>query len=114
MSAAQGAKGKLYLARASREASGMIGASGDISLPCLSPCGVIKRAQPPVARFCLALGARGTLSQGGEPRGPPTMVLAPIDVMNVTVHSQQEHGNHTLTRYDSGHSTMMTSIPPQR
>jgi hypothetical protein len=45
---------------------------------------------------------------------PPTTVLAPIDVMDVTMHSQQEHGNHVLTRYDSGHSPMMTSIPQQQ
>jgi hypothetical protein len=34
--------------------------------------------------------------------------------MDMTVHSQQGHRNHALTRHDPGHSTMMTSIPPQQ
>jgi hypothetical protein len=92
----------------------MIGVLGNISLPRPSPHGVIKSTRPPAARFHLARGARGTLKQEGEPRGPLTTALAPLDGMDVTMHSQQEHGNHALTRHDPGHSTTMASIPPQQ
>jgi hypothetical protein len=90
----------------------MIGISGDISPPRPSPRGIIKSARPPAARFHLDRGARGTLWQDEEPWGPPTTALAPIDGMDVTVHSQQEHENYALTRHDPGHSTMTTPIPP--
>jgi hypothetical protein len=46
--------------------------------------------------------------------GGPNYGTHSIDVMDVTMHSQQEHGNHTLTRHDPDHSTTMTSIPPQQ
>jgi hypothetical protein len=68
----------------------------------------------PSAYFCLARGTRGTLWLDGEPQGPPTTALTPADGTDVTVHSQQEHGNHALTQHDLGHSTTMTSIPLQR
>jgi hypothetical protein len=71
-----------------------------------------KVPDPPAARFRLVREARGTLRLDGEPWGPPTTTLATIDGMDVTVHSQQEHVNHTLTRHDPGHSTTTPSIPP--
>jgi hypothetical protein len=48
--------------------------------------------------------------------GPPlpTAALTPADGTDVTVHSQQEHGNHALTQHDPIHSTTITSIPLQR
>jgi hypothetical protein len=70
------------------EASSTIGTSGDISLPHPSPHGVIKSARPPAVCFHLARGARGTLRQDEEPRGPPTTALATIDGLDVTMHSQ--------------------------
>jgi hypothetical protein len=38
----------------------------------------------------------------------------PTDGTDVTTHNEQEHGNHTLTQHDLGHSTTMTSIPLQQ
>jgi hypothetical protein len=80
----------------------MIGVFDDISPLRPTPRG----AFPPHPR-----GTWNTQARWGA-IGPPTIVLAPIDVVDVTVHSQQGHMNHTLTRYDPGHSTTMTSIPP--
>jgi hypothetical protein len=51
----------------------------------------------PLAYSHLARGTRGTLRQDGEPRGPLTVAPAPADRTDVTMHSQQEHGNHALT-----------------
>jgi hypothetical protein len=93
--------------------SGEMGALGGIFPLCLSPGDVIKVPNP-LSLLHLARGTRGTLWQDGEPWGPPTTAPAPADGMDVTMHSQQEHGNHALTQHDPDHSTMMTSIPLQR
>jgi hypothetical protein len=45
---------------------------------------------------------------------PQTAAPALADGTDVTVHSQQEHGNHVLTQHDPSHSTTTTSIPLQR
>jgi hypothetical protein len=73
-----------------------------------------RKRPTPSAYFHLARGTRVTLWQDGEPQGPPTAPPAPADGMDVTVHSKQEHENHTLTQLDPDHSTTMTSIPLQR
>jgi hypothetical protein len=114
VSVAQGVNDKLYLARACGEASGTIGILGTISLSHSSPHGIIKGAWPPHGAFPrLARGAHGTLRQDGEPRGPQHGARS-IDVVDVTVHSQQGHRNHALTWVDPGHSTTTTSIPPEQ
>jgi hypothetical protein len=46
--------------------------------------------------------------------GPPTAAPAPANGTDMTVYSQQEHGNHALTQNDPSHSTTMTSIPLQQ
>jgi hypothetical protein len=51
-------------------------------------------APDPSAYFYLARGTRGALWQDGEPRGPPTAAPTPADGTDVTVHSEQGHGNH--------------------
>jgi hypothetical protein len=49
-----------------------------------------------------------------EATGAPTVAPTPANGTDMTMQSQQEHGNHALTQHDPGHSTMMTSIPLQR
>jgi hypothetical protein len=77
------------------------------------PRDVIK-APNPSAYFCLARGTRGALWQDEEPQEAPTMTPTPTDGTDVTVHSQQEHGDRALTQCDPSHSTTMIFIPLQQ
>jgi hypothetical protein len=93
--------------------SGDIGASSGIFHLARAPMTSSKRLTPS-AYFCLTRGTCGTLRQDGEQRGLPIVTPAPFDGTDMTMHSQQEHGNHALTQHDPSHFTTMTSIPLQR
>jgi hypothetical protein len=46
--------------------------------------------------------------------GALTAAPIPADGTEMTVHSEQKHMNHALTKHDPGHSTTTTIIPLQR
>jgi hypothetical protein len=69
------------------EASGAIGVLSDISLPRPNPYDVIKAPDPPRHAFASSEGHVEPLGKTGS-QEPPTTALAPIDEMDVTVHSQ--------------------------
>jgi hypothetical protein len=114
MSATQGTNGELYLTRVLRRGLRHDRCLGRQFPLRPSPYDVIKTPDPPRR---VSASPEGHVEPSGKTwshGGPPTTALAPIDGMDMTVHSQQEHRNHTLTRHDPGHSTTMTSIPPQQ
>jgi hypothetical protein len=81
------------------KASGEIDASGNSFRLARAPVTSSKHPTP-LVYFCLARGTRGALWQDREPRRPPTAAPTPGDGTDVTVHNQQEHGDHALTQHD--------------
>jgi hypothetical protein len=96
-----------------RKVSGEIGALGGSFRLAPSPHDVIKAPDPLGILPPRPRDTWSPLARRGA-TGPPTAALTSTDGTDVTVHSQQEHGNHALTQHDPGHSTTMTSIPLQR
>jgi hypothetical protein len=97
MSAAQGMDDKLYLAQALRR-----GIRHDRSLRrhlSASPEPPRRHQRRPTPREAFPPRPRDTWNpqERRGATGPPTTVLAPIDVMDMTVHSQQGHKNDALT-----------------
>jgi hypothetical protein len=114
MSVTCGTNDKLHPTRALRRGLGRDGRLGRHLSVSPEPHDVIKAPNP---LSLLPPRAEGHVEPSGKTVShgtPPTMAPAPADETDVTVHSQQEHGNHALTQYDPGHSTTMTSIPLQR
>jgi hypothetical protein len=114
MSAAQGANDKLYLARALWR-----GLRHDRRLGrhlSVSPEPPRRHQRRPTPRGTFPPRPRGTWNPQARwgATGTPDYGTRSIDMMDMTVHSQQGHQNHPLTQHDPGHSTTTTSIPPQQ
>jgi hypothetical protein len=112
MSVGQGVNDKLYLARALRRGLGHNRRlERHLTISPEPPRHHQRRLTPHGAFLPRPRGAWNPQARRGA-TGAPNYGTRSIDVMDVTVHSQQEHGNHALTRHDPDHSTTMTSIPP--
>jgi hypothetical protein len=84
--------------------SGTISVSPDpsnVSTGAPDPLGVLLPRPRDTLSLLARWGATGAL----------TMVPTPANGTDVTVHSEQEHGNYALTQHDPSHSTTTTTIP---
>jgi hypothetical protein len=111
MSAAQGANNKLYLTRALRRGLEHDRCLGrHLSISPEPPWHHQRRPTPRIAFLPRPMGMWNPQARWGATGGPNYGTRS----IDVTVHSQQGHRKHTLTRHDPGHSITMTSIPPQQ
>jgi hypothetical protein len=79
----------------------------------LEPHDIIKSARPRAPSGMTSASPEGHAKPSSK-TGTPTTAPTPVDGMDMTVHSEQEHRNHALTQRDPGHSITTTSIPLQR
>jgi hypothetical protein len=108
-----------------RKASGKADPSGNSSaspephdvIKAPNPYNVSMRAPNPYAPSgTFSASPRDVWRPLAKPRATGALTASPIptDGTEMTVHSEQEHGNRTLIQHDPGHSTMTISIPLQR
>jgi hypothetical protein len=106
-------RANLRPARALRRGLGRDRCLGRQFLPHLSPDDIIKAPDPLGVLSPRPRDMWSPLEIWGA-TGPPITAPTPCDGMDMTVHSEHEHGNHALTQHDPSHFTMMTSIPLQQ
>jgi hypothetical protein len=115
MSAAQGANDELYLVRALRRGLEYDRCLGrHLSASPEPPRCHQKRLTPRGAFPSCLRGTWNPQARQGATRAPNHDTRPHRRDGDVTVHSQQGHGNHALTRQDPSHSTTTTSMPPQQ